>query len=113
MTCVEVKFTGLTQHSQVDPAFRLKIPIRALALTQSLGQPWLFHFFSIGSGVWTDRRRTHSTSVLKQCSQICIRTASGLKTPLYVSAPSFAVVARSLRRAKGCQVVFSTPIIPY
>jgi hypothetical protein len=38
----KVKFTGLTQHSQVDPAVKLKIPIRALELTQILGQPCKF-----------------------------------------------------------------------
>jgi ribosomal RNA methyltransferase Nop2 len=34
----KVKFTGLTQNSQVGPAVRLRIPIRALELTQFLGQ---------------------------------------------------------------------------
>ena len=33
----KVKFTGLTQNSQVDPAVRLKIPIRAVELAQILG----------------------------------------------------------------------------
>ena len=35
----KVKFTGLTQNSQVDPAVWLKIPIRALELAHILGQP--------------------------------------------------------------------------
>ena len=35
---IKVKFTGLTQNSQVDPAVGLKIPIRAFELTQILGQ---------------------------------------------------------------------------
>ena len=39
----KAKFTGLTQNSQVDPAVRLKTPIRALELTQILGQPCEFH----------------------------------------------------------------------
>ena len=38
----KVKFTGLTQNSQVDPAVCLKIPITALELTQVLGQPCEF-----------------------------------------------------------------------
>jgi hypothetical protein len=35
----KVEFTDLIQNSQVDPAVRLKIPIRALEVTQILGQP--------------------------------------------------------------------------
>jgi hypothetical protein len=35
----KVNSTGLTQHSQVDPAVLLQIPIRALELAQILGQP--------------------------------------------------------------------------
>jgi hypothetical protein len=38
----KVKFTGLTQNSQVDPEVRLKIPINALELTQILGRPCKF-----------------------------------------------------------------------
>ena len=39
----KVKFTGLTQDSQLDPAaVGLKIPIRPLELTQILGQPCEF-----------------------------------------------------------------------
>ena len=38
----KVKFTGLAQNSQVDPAVRLKISIKALELTQILGQPCEF-----------------------------------------------------------------------
>ena len=38
----KVKSTGLTQNSQVDPAVWLKIPIRAVGLTQILGQPCEF-----------------------------------------------------------------------
>jgi hypothetical protein len=38
----KVKFTGLTQNPQVDPAVLLKLPIRALELTQILGQPCEF-----------------------------------------------------------------------
>jgi hypothetical protein len=38
----KVKFTGLTQNSQVDPAVCMKIPVRALELTQILGQPCEF-----------------------------------------------------------------------
>ena len=34
----KVEFTDLIQNSQVDPAVRLKIPIRALEVTQILGQ---------------------------------------------------------------------------
>jgi hypothetical protein len=33
-----VECAGLTQTSQLDPAVRLEIPIRALELTQILGQ---------------------------------------------------------------------------
>jgi hypothetical protein len=39
---VTVKLTGLSQNLQVDPAVCLKIPIRALELTQILGQPCEF-----------------------------------------------------------------------
>jgi hypothetical protein len=38
----KVKFTGLTQNSQVDPAVRLRIIISALKWTQILGQPCEF-----------------------------------------------------------------------
>ena len=33
-----VEFTGFTKNFQVDPAVRLKIPIRALELTQIMGE---------------------------------------------------------------------------
>jgi hypothetical protein len=39
---LKVKFTGLTQNSQVDPGVLLKIPIKALELSQILGQPCEF-----------------------------------------------------------------------
>jgi hypothetical protein len=39
---LEVKFTGLTQNSQVDPAVRMKIPMKALELTQIMSQPCEF-----------------------------------------------------------------------
>jgi hypothetical protein len=35
----KVKFTGLTQNLQVGPAVCIKPPMRALELTQILGQP--------------------------------------------------------------------------
>jgi hypothetical protein len=38
----KVKFTGLTQNLQADPAVWLKIPIRALGSTQIMGQPCEF-----------------------------------------------------------------------
>jgi hypothetical protein len=38
----KVELTGVTQNSQVDPAVWLKIHIRALELTQILGQPCEF-----------------------------------------------------------------------
>ena len=47
----KVKFTGLTQNSQVDPEFLLKTPIRALELTQILGQPCEFQVLDIGETV--------------------------------------------------------------
>jgi hypothetical protein len=46
----EVKFTGLTQNSKVDPAVRLKILVRALELAQVLGQPCGFQVKVAGYG---------------------------------------------------------------
>jgi hypothetical protein len=43
-----VKFTGVAQSSQVDPAVWLKIPVRALELTQILGQPCEFQVVGRG-----------------------------------------------------------------
>jgi hypothetical protein len=42
-----LEFTGLTQNSQVGPAVWLKIPVRALELTQILGQPCTFQVYCV------------------------------------------------------------------
>jgi hypothetical protein len=47
----KVKLTGLTQNLQVDPAVRLKIPIRALELTQMPGQPCEFQVLDTEAGM--------------------------------------------------------------
>jgi hypothetical protein len=49
MAARKVKFTGLTQNSQVDPEICLKILIKALELTQILGQPCEFTFGLFGA----------------------------------------------------------------
>jgi hypothetical protein len=51
-----VRFTGLAQNSQVGPAVLLKVPMRALDLTQILGQPCEFQVDGRegGEGSWDE-----------------------------------------------------------
>jgi hypothetical protein len=90
-----LKFTGLTHNFPVDPAVRLRIPIRLLKLTQSLGQPcecYLRHRRARrrGGGAITPppAARSHKHVALLAAEQPLVLPRRGLETADWVFTAS-------------------------